>query len=277
MIHHILVTRFNIKEETWKESKNKKPVGNLIWLENRIYLFNKFCLPSVLNQSNKNFYWIIFFEEGTQKQIERVLQNIMLYSFIFPVFVKGMNGFNEMLPIYVENLMTKPALKIITTRLDNDDAIHEDFIKNIQMGSDEDFDKFFIDFPKGLCLSVVEVAKISRYMFPKNQFLSLVERIKTGELPRLVFCNFHNKLDTEYPIKSLTEENQWLQIVHEDNLINSFKGSLTYSRILNGYPDFEICFSDDYDFSVFKVKIKHVFSKLPGYYWLKKILNKTLN
>jgi hypothetical protein len=45
-------------EEVWNDE----------WLEDRFYLFGKYCLPSVLNQANKNFFGLFFFDISTPEK-----------------------------------------------------------------------------------------------------------------------------------------------------------------------------------------------------------------
>ncbi|WP_142785569.1 glycosyltransferase [Changchengzhania lutea] len=273
MLLHILITRFNIKELTWQKSKNEKAVGDLVWLEKRIDLFLRFCLPSVLNQTSKNFYWLIFFEEGTQRYLAKVLEELKMNSFIIPIFVNGMDGFNTALRSKIHELMPITTSRLITTRLDNDDAIHKDFIENIQKASNENIDKMLLDFSNGLCLYIVGTPKLAEYKFPKNQFISLVEEINKEEQPKFVFSNYHHDLDKAYSLKTLPEKAQWLQIVHEDNLINTFKGELTFEKSLEGYPDFKIHFPRNYSLLVIEQKVKRGLHKLPGYYFFKNLFN----
>ena len=64
-IHYIL-TRFNVdlynKNNTkWQKDKNGTNIDPEIWLENRFKLFETYCLPSIINQTSKNFKWIVLF------------------------------------------------------------------------------------------------------------------------------------------------------------------------------------------------------------------------
>jgi hypothetical protein len=62
---------------------------------------------------------------------------------------------------------------LITTKIDNDDALHKDFIKTIQ----ENFNKQkfeFISFPYGY---VFHIDKIYLLKYLENPFVTLVEKI----------------------------------------------------------------------------------------------------
>ncbi len=47
-----IITRFNLKVEAWTTTKNDQKVRTEDWLKHRFELFEKYCLPSVVNQKN---------------------------------------------------------------------------------------------------------------------------------------------------------------------------------------------------------------------------------
>jgi hypothetical protein len=60
--HHFVLTRFNVKIGL---GGGESVAPNLEWLVHRFDLFDKFCFPSVRNQSNLNFKWLVFFDVDT--------------------------------------------------------------------------------------------------------------------------------------------------------------------------------------------------------------------
>ena len=44
------------------------------WLKGRQTLFEKFCLPSVLSQTNKDFEWILVADERTPEEFKKVIE-----------------------------------------------------------------------------------------------------------------------------------------------------------------------------------------------------------
>ena len=58
-IHKYILTRFNLT--LWQRDKNRNNTQTAEWLEQRFRLFEQFTLPSVLNQTDKNFKWIVLF------------------------------------------------------------------------------------------------------------------------------------------------------------------------------------------------------------------------
>lgn len=61
MFHHFLITRFNLRNPSWELTKNNETLLDDSWMSERIELFKNYCFPSVVNQTNKNFKWLLFF------------------------------------------------------------------------------------------------------------------------------------------------------------------------------------------------------------------------
>ena len=57
---HFLITRFNLKKKGWETTKNNEKIQTEEWLRHRFELFEAYCLPSVINQSNQDFIWYVF-------------------------------------------------------------------------------------------------------------------------------------------------------------------------------------------------------------------------
>lgn len=69
-----ILTRFNLKNfiEDERKDRNGNPVLTDGWMDARMKLFKTYCLPSVLNQSGKNFIWMIYIDSGTKKIQKRI-------------------------------------------------------------------------------------------------------------------------------------------------------------------------------------------------------------
>src|SRR6187402_3364420 len=126
---HFIATRFNLKTSDWKKSKS----GNLVltneWLEHRFNLFENYCFPSVRNQSNQNFTWCIFFDIDTPQNFkDRIVVLTANTTNVIPLFIDGMPALNVSFKNFIRENITNSDCHIITTRIDNDDVIHEDFV-----------------------------------------------------------------------------------------------------------------------------------------------------
>lgn len=125
---HYVLTRYNFG---WKPNTNicikrvtsKGTVNSDIWLEDRKALFKRYYLPSMLAQTNKNFKIILSISSDTPPGYFDFLyeyQNIEL----------SFEPFNEEFKLKLFNSCDDDQL--ITTRIDNDDAVSPDFIEKIQ-------------------------------------------------------------------------------------------------------------------------------------------------
>ena len=51
---HVILTQFNIKIDFSAEDKNRNLVLTDEWMNKRFAIFRKFCLPSIVAQTNQN-------------------------------------------------------------------------------------------------------------------------------------------------------------------------------------------------------------------------------
>jgi hypothetical protein len=92
---HVITTRFNVPTSVWTVTRGgAKPLSEE-WLKDRFEIFQKYCLPSFKNQSNKNFIWLVFFDANTPKkymhEIEKIekakkVKKLVFIIYIFKVF-----------------------------------------------------------------------------------------------------------------------------------------------------------------------------------------------
>lgn len=125
---HILTTRFNI---VWKAG----PVTDTKWMNHRMELFERFCVPSVREQSSKKFHWLILIREGTPQKNKHQIENLVS-GCPFPVKILETPTTGDVWSIhdkvvngYLENIDVD---WIIASRVDNDDALGIDYIAKMQ-------------------------------------------------------------------------------------------------------------------------------------------------
>ena len=105
---------------------------------------------------------------------------------------------------------------LISTTLDNDDALSAEFIATAQAQFNTQF-LTIINFPTGLRLSTT-TKKLYHCSLPCNPFVTLIEEL--GEQPHTVArCLPHSTIPDRYPdiLEIETEQPQWLQVVHGRN------------------------------------------------------------
>lgn len=215
---HFLITRFNVKVEGWNLTKAGENINSERWLENRFYLFENYCLPSVKNQSNLDFKWCIFFDKQTPSRfIEKIESYVTNFSNIIPLYIKdsGMlvKTFKD---YYIDNYEDN---FIITTRLDNDDLVHKDFIREIQ-NTYEPMHGLTIDARKGY--QVVKREKgfnIRIFSFNFNPFISYIENTRLSF--KTVMYQQHRDFKKNDSHKILNDKPLWIEFVHEGNKYNT--------------------------------------------------------
>ena len=205
MTEHFIITRFNLRKSDWKRDKSRLEVLDDCWLEERIELFLDFCLPSVVNQSLRKFKWLVFFEKDSQPNLGRLLGYIDRWAFIEPVFLEGYEDFQLHLPQIIMERRDWNTEEIITTRLDNDDALHREFIKNTQEVLSIAEPDSVLHFPYGYCLQQGKKNKLALLHYPLNQFLSLLEKVDKD-----VSHKFGNQNNFNKKIDELNQETEIL-------------------------------------------------------------------
>jgi hypothetical protein len=107
---------------------------------------------------------------------------------------------------------------LITSRLDNDDAICRTFVESVQARFHrQGFE--FLNFTNGYVWSGGRVWS-ARHV--SNPFISLVEDAADYST---VYCGNHMELDQQGPVVQISEPAGWLQVVHGRNLANRVWGT----------------------------------------------------
>lgn len=223
--NHFLITRFNLNfgAKEWTQDKNQISTLTDEWMIARLAIFRKYCLPSVSNQTNKNFRWLIFFDEAT-KQVHREIIKEMLanFSFIHTIFIPGASFKIKHLQ-QIKLLLQQNSKYLITTRIDNDDVIHERFIEKIQTNFNCQ-DYMAVNFVKLYTLDIVENQALKvNYAF-SGHFISLIEKV--DEINKIVGC--YSKGDRYWNKKGeiiqIVDDIYCMELIHNTNVINIVRG-----------------------------------------------------
>jgi hypothetical protein len=185
-------------------------------MEERFDLFERYCLPSVLGQSNQNFRWMIYFDHSTREDyLDRARRGIAGRP---NCVIKLCSVFgSETLQADLAADLDPSRNWVVTTRLDNDDGLQRDFVKKLQeqvrVGTEE-----ALEFPWGIVVAN-GVPYLCRQRF--NAFISLSEPLtglKTVTLVR------HKEVSRQYRVRTVSNEPAWLQTVHGANVANKIRG-----------------------------------------------------
>lgn len=210
---HLLLTRFNTFVAF--EPSTKRLETN--WLTSRLALFEQYCFPSVSAQRNAEFKWLVFFDAASPMWFRERIS--AFEPLIEPIYVDG-PATDEVIASKVmqTGLISSPYL--ITTRLDNDDAISRDHLASVQ-GAFCRQDREFVTFPFGLQSFHGHLYNV---YWPSNPFLSLIEKVGSAGTVTTVFCVYHNRVRQGNKLKKVLRSSQWLQLLHDSNAGNTLRG-----------------------------------------------------
>lgn len=234
---HCLITPWNID--------NLDPE----WLKGRQTLFEKFCLPSVLSQTNKDFEWILVADERTPEEFKKVIEAYpatVVYGDFTDMKVpkKGVkrpkNRFHRALQLEVavappikEYLESKDEDYIITTRLDSDDAIstnHIDKVWRCIRDNRSQHERFWLNLTRGYKWCSGNVYPIGAL---QNPFISFVE--PQGELLTTYQCCHQLAPKSGFPVVNVREGHPtWMQVIHGGNLMNKlmrYRGEMPFENV----------------------------------------------
>ena len=108
---------------------------------------------------------------------------------------------------------------VITTRLDNDDAVSCGFIADVRRRfARQQF--AFVNPTYGFELSN---GRLYWRADPANPFVSLIERCGTARPETVLMCA-HERVGQAGPVEQMRDRPEWLQLVHGQNIANKRRG-----------------------------------------------------
>jgi hypothetical protein len=187
------------------------------WLIARLPIFVEFCAASIAAQNNKQFKWLLavnpkipaWFIDG----IEKVLPSanaILVYT----------DGTEKLFPRWTPLIEAHVAHgRLLTTRLDNDDMLHRDFVETVQKAAENSDDDTVLDFPSGYQLRQSDLNCRRCVSSRPTHFISLVE---TGR--RTAFgCGNHSRVNTKFNVRNIHHHPMWVEVCHTHNLGTRFR------------------------------------------------------
>jgi Putative rhamnosyl transferase len=230
-VNHVLLTRFNLPSEGY-ESLVRAKEG---WLRERIALFERYCIPSVRAQTNQAFHWIIYFDPESHEWLKQRIENHVEDKLYTPIFRKSVS-LSELLGD-IRGLSIIESPRLITTNLDNDDALATDFVERIQKSAPSQGKKA-VYLAHGIIKSGPRLyLRVDR----TNAFCSVA---CDWASPTSCWSDWHTRLAKSMPSVELHGEPAWLQVVHGRNVCNRVSGRLVssseYTRLFPGLLD-DVC------------------------------------
>ena len=280
MFEHFLITQFNLLQ--FPNSTNTDRESWVDWTQKRFAIFQHFCLPSLVHQTNKNFKWLIYFDAATPSEFDEQISELKQYQFINICYVDGYNDFLLKYICDIRRIVSPDTEWMITSRLDNDDLLHCHAIDRIQ-GEFIPKDQFMISLISGYVYDM-ESQKMSKYYYPMSPFISIIER--NGPSVLGIYHRFHStwKCLRLYIFKEIyrhffvnrmqrtvcfiIDKPLWIQLYHGENVSNSF---------YRGFP--VLSAKNLKDFGINQISrsssIKDIF-KYYNYVWWKRYIKATI-
>lgn len=192
------------------------------WLKHRFELFERYCLPSIMNQTCKLFQWIVLFDSSTPKEFKDMVEEWRKQCpRLVPVFVAPENGRRFAEIFRMEVVKRLYAKRVITTYLDNDDALNVRFVEELQKRVQSLSDGTFIYFTEGYQF-FTDYEYMMKIHYPRNHFVSVVESGEPSRVKTIYGYGSHYYIDKikGVRIEYVINLPMWCQVVHERNMGN---------------------------------------------------------
>lgn len=212
-ITHVLLTRFNLPTpgvESFIRAKDG-------WLRERQQLFESYCLPSVEAQTTSGFSWIVYFDTQSPQWLKARVEELVLNGTFTAIYRDSVP--REELLSDIRQVAGNNSDVLLTTNLDNDDAVACDFISRLQ-AEVVDSGRCAIYLSHGLIRSE---SKLFARSDPHNAFASVSE---SWNDPLTCWSDWHDRLGHSMPVRSVGGAPAWLQVIHNGNVSNRVRGTL---------------------------------------------------
>ena len=221
---HVLMTRFNLATPGRESAIRTRPG----WLAERFDLFERYCLPSVAGQTSRRFHWVIYFDEATPPAFrdriaacQKVFPFIAYFTGLFPA-----SGWPRSIR---ETFDFAPDL-LLSTRLDNDDALALDYVARVQAAVEAaDCAAGGYNFTNGFILGR---GRLYRLAHRSNAFFSYLAPYG----PDVVTAPSiqHMDLARHGQVRQIGGAGAWMQIVHGGNVSNKIRGRRISAAAIDG-------------------------------------------
>lgn len=210
---HVIITRFNVK---WSDSAISDGYTDK-WMNYRIELFNKYTLPSIKKQTNKNFKWIVLLDKERSKNYDGFTSQLVYNGYI-PIFS---DNYSESVINTIKYINNINGIKYVaTSRLDSDDVVHPAYIANLKAAFQSAGHQplpYIIDFPFVAVASHNHQFGVKVFWHNVSQFFTIVESVGHNMHTALGFD--HGRITDDFYIKRL-DELRTLTVVHGGNIAN---------------------------------------------------------
>lgn len=228
-MQHYILTRFNLL--LWNKDKEGHKVRTIKWLTHRFSLYERYCLPSLKGQTCKDFEWIVLFDSTTPEQFKNKIADYQKdFPQLIPVYVEPENG-RRFAQVFREEVVKRidvrcknddgESQRVLTTYLDNDDALNVHFVEDLQQRAMSLNDGTFIYYTDGLQF-YTDHKYLMKIHYPRNHFVSIVENGESSGVKTIYGYGSHYYIDQikGAKIEYVQDLPMWCEIIHERNMGN---------------------------------------------------------
>lgn len=232
--NHFILTRFNLRL-WWKEDKAHQTIQTAEWLDERFRLFERYTWPSLQAQTCRDFQWICLFDADTDDAHKAIIERYASEDSRFhPVYVKAADAmrFQDIFRREILRWVNPTVGHLLTTYLDNDDALHCRFIEDLQQRAGKLNFGTIISYTYGIQY-YEEMNLAVRIPYKNNHFLTYYERLK--EKNRTVWGFWHFSIFKYKNLRiELVDDRQcpmWVEVIHAGNVDNDVKMTLHHKLL----------------------------------------------
>lgn len=210
--HHVLLTKFNVRRAAAVDPRVLSPE----WLGPRMRLFKEITFPSVVSQTRLPDAWLVFFDEGTPEATRAEFRQLAAELPLLRAEYCGELD-SKLCAERIGRIMAPDVDWLLTTRLDNDDALNRRFIETLQCRV-RPGEREFINPTCGL---IVANGRLYRKRDYSSPFITLSEPAADY---RTVWIDEHGLLARHGCVRQFSLPDAWIQVVHGGNLANHVRG-----------------------------------------------------
>ena len=212
-VDHVFLTRFNLPSAGF-ESMVRAKQG---WLQDRVELFERFCLPSLRAQTRQNFKWIVYFDPQSPRWLTDWIAKVNVDG-VFTVLFREEVPAHELITD-LKQVTGATNATLLTTNLDNDDGLAIDFAARVQ-------DTVCTELPSAVYLSHGLIRSSNAVYLrhdPRNAFCSVKS---SWTDPTTCWSAWHDRLGETMAAVDTGGSPAWMQVIHGNNVSNRIRGRL---------------------------------------------------
>jgi hypothetical protein len=207
---HLVVTRYTVRGWAYDEFSPE-------WLEERLRLFRTYCVPSMAQQTEEEFVWVVLCDEGTDRgyvaEIEASRESVPQLRIVATSLERKVH-----ITQAIRSTIDPDADLLITTRLDNDDALHaaalataQDYVEPFLRSPHQ---AWVLHSPRGYRYDETEGQLYAAYWM-NSPFISMFEKLDPDRNNlRHVYRVQHPKVPQTVPIHNDESIPGWVQVLH---------------------------------------------------------------